>query len=127
MRFQIFQIDHLYEKMCMFLSCLFILLICYLCGICTFDGPLVKVYLSKIFKCYGFQELLCKGCCHSAMHVDLEKNLQGLKASTFLKIGTQWVYESKLHVFCKLCTFFRYSQVAASGLETIRKILSFTF
>ena len=39
------------------------------------------------------------------------------------KIGTQWVHESTLHIFCKLCTFLRYSWVAISGLEAIRKIL----
>ena len=39
-----------------------------------------------------------------------------------IKIGTQWVHESTLHVFCKLCTFLRYSRVAVSGLETIRKL-----
>ena len=48
-----------------------------------------------------------------------EKIFKDAKASTFLKkIGTQWVHESKLHVFCKLCTFLQYSQVAVSGLET---------
>ena len=40
-----------------------------------------------------------------------------------LKIGTQWVHESTLHVFCKLCTFLRYSRWVVSGLETIRKLL----
>ena len=39
------------------------------------------------------------------------------------KIGTEWVHESTLHVFCKLCTFLRHCRVAVSGLETIRKVL----
>ena len=42
---------------------------------------------------------------------------------THTQIGIQWVHESTLHVFCKLCTFLRYSRVAVSGLETIRKLL----
>ena len=29
--------------------------------------------------------------------------------------------ESTLHVFCKLCTFLRYSRVTISGCEAIRK------
>ena len=35
------------------------------------------------------------------------------------KIGTQWVHESTLHIFCKRCTFLRYSRVAVSS----RKLL----
>ena len=45
---------------------------------------------------------------------------ENIQAERKEKIGTQWVHESTLHVFCKLCIC---SWVSLSGLETVGKIL----